>query len=187
MIRLDAKCEFPRGRTGPGTGREWKHVPLEGWAREHRAELARACLILCRWWVQAGMPPAPLTGFGSYEQYQQVVGGVLACAGVDGFLGNLDELDELDETDERDQLAGLFSAWLDAYGSEPKLAVEVVRDGRLVEQLAELGLRPDDSVAVGTWLGLHRERVADGKRLERARRGNRNAWRVVPFAPSSHP
>ncbi len=184
MIRLDAKCEFPRGRTGPQPGREWRHVPLEGWARERRAELAAACLVLCRWWVQAGMPLAPLSGFGSYEQYQQVVGGVLASAGVDGFLSNLDQLDE---TDERDQLAALFAAWLDGYGSEPKLAVEVVRDGRLAEQLAELGLRPDDVGAVGTWLGLHRDRVADNKRLERARRGNRNAWRVAPFAPSSHP
>jgi hypothetical protein len=85
-IRLDAKTAEPwRGRT-------FRHPRLILWVKQHRSELLTALLTLARGWFTAGKPDAPTPVLGSFEEWSQVVGGVLHAAGVESFLGNLDEL-----------------------------------------------------------------------------------------------
>jgi putative DNA primase/helicase len=80
-IRLLAPTERPWERG------EFRHDPLEGWAAEHRCDLLRACLILCRHWIAKGRPQGKRP-FGSYETYAKVMGGILDSIGVPGFLEN---------------------------------------------------------------------------------------------------
>src|SRR5262249_53068020 len=82
-IRLDAGREHPEDRTG------FRHL-LPAWALAHRAELVSACLSLVRAWLDARRPEGATT-LGRFEAWAAVIGGIVAHAGVDGFLSNRGE------------------------------------------------------------------------------------------------
>jgi hypothetical protein len=86
-INLFARSENPSLLKGPDPGIPWKHDPLLEWARENHAALVAACLTLCCRWIAAGKPSGSQV-MGSYREYARVMGGVLDCCGVQGFLGN---------------------------------------------------------------------------------------------------
>ncbi len=84
-IRLEPEVERPELRTG------FRHPDLLRWVREQRGQLVAACLTLARAWVLKGQPRGSEvlgTMFGSYDSWLDVVGGVLAVAGVEGLLAN---------------------------------------------------------------------------------------------------
>lgn len=93
-IRLDAKQSRPWKRKG------FRHPDLTAWVREKRGELVAAVLTLARAWYAAGRPKANgVPRLGSFEAWSETIGGILAFAGVEGFLGNLEELyDKADES-----------------------------------------------------------------------------------------
>ena len=70
-----------------------RHPELLGFVRENRPRIVSAGLTLCRAWFVAGCPDG--TGgrqpFGKFEAWERVISGVLANAGVSGFLANLDQ------------------------------------------------------------------------------------------------
>jgi hypothetical protein len=55
------------------------------WTRENRPALLKAVLTIIRYWHVAGRPTVP-ADMASYMQWQKIVGGILATAGVPGFL-----------------------------------------------------------------------------------------------------
>jgi hypothetical protein len=58
-----------------------------------RGELVGAVLTIARGWYAAGKPKAEgVPRLGSFEAWAEIVGGILAFAGIEGFLGNLEEL-----------------------------------------------------------------------------------------------
>ncbi len=85
-MRMDAKTSRPFLRSG------FKIQDLRAWAAEHRGELLAALLTLAHAWYVAGRPPSKAPLLGSYESWSTTIGGVLAHAGVEGFLGNADDL-----------------------------------------------------------------------------------------------
>lgn len=88
-IRLDAHHSRPMLRGG------FRHPELREWVKANRAKLVAAALTLGRAWVAAGRPRAPdAPVLGMYEAWSRVLAGVLATAGVPGFLGNLDDFHE---------------------------------------------------------------------------------------------
>jgi hypothetical protein len=87
-IRLDPKMARPWTREG------FLHPNLEHWVTDHRGDLLGALLTLARAWHAAGRPPAKMAVLGSFDEWSKTVGGILAHAGVEGFLGNLSELYE---------------------------------------------------------------------------------------------
>ena len=56
----------------------FRHNPLLPWVASHRGELLAALLTLARTWFAAGCPRAKLTVVGGYEEWSQMVGGILA-------------------------------------------------------------------------------------------------------------
>jgi len=72
---------------------KFKHDPITSWTTANRDELVRAALILVRAWLAAGRPSGRAR-LGSYEQWANVMSGLLEVIGVKGFLGNLKELYE---------------------------------------------------------------------------------------------
>ena len=108
-IRLDAHVERPWQRAG------FRHPDLMIWVRANRARLVAACLTLCQAWIAAGRPRGTRT-IGSYENWAQVLGGVLEVAGIEGFLGNLDEMMEASDG-EGAVWRSFVSAWWDRFGT----------------------------------------------------------------------
>jgi hypothetical protein len=84
-IQLDAHMEDPH-RRDPSM---FRHPSLSRWIRDSHGELVWACLTLVRAWQTAGSPVGSAS-LGSYEEWASIMGGILAVAGIDGFLTNLD-------------------------------------------------------------------------------------------------
>jgi hypothetical protein len=102
-IRLDAREDRPWLRTG------FRHPDLLAWAAGHRGALVHAALVLIRAWLHEGRPAGGGI-LGMFESWSRVMGGILAVAGVPGFLGNLDALyQESDE--EGSQVRGFLAGW----------------------------------------------------------------------------
>lgn len=83
-INLDAKTPTPDARSG------FRHADLHHWVRGHRAEVLSALFTIARAWYAAGQPEATVPTLGSYREWTRIIGGVLAFAGVRGFLGNIE-------------------------------------------------------------------------------------------------
>ena len=67
---------------------------MKQWVREHRGELLGALLTIARGWFVAGKPEGVAEPLGGFDSWAKIVGGVLAHAGISGFLQNLDSLYE---------------------------------------------------------------------------------------------
>jgi 5S rRNA maturation endonuclease (ribonuclease M5) len=91
-IRLDAQTATPYLRTG------FRHPNLRRWVAENRGELVAALLTIARAWFAAGKPKPQTPTLGSYESWSETMGGILAHAGVRGFLANSVELQQQAET-----------------------------------------------------------------------------------------
>lgn len=101
-IRLDTQTDRPYDRT-------YRIPKLLEWVTQHRGALIAAALTLIRAWHVRGRPPgqASLSGF---EAWSAAVGGVLAVAGIPGFLANREEVYELADAEgaEHRRLLGLW-------------------------------------------------------------------------------
>jgi putative DNA primase/helicase len=117
-IRLDAKLARPWERPAE----TFTHPDLKGWVRENRAQVLGALLTLGRNWFAAGQPvPEDAIVLGSFEAWSKTLGGVLAAAGVEGFLANSGALYER-ATEDSGMWSAFLEVWYKQYGPEPKTA-----------------------------------------------------------------
>lgn len=117
-INMDAKV------THPWLRRDYRHPDLSHWTSVNRADLVWALLVLCRSWWASGRPAAGVPALGGYRGWAETVGGILAHAGVAGFLANLEESYELAD-DETEQWGAFLGAWWTRKGSEPFTTAEM--------------------------------------------------------------
>ncbi len=82
LVRLDAAMENPNDRT------QFTHPDLISWVKANRPQLVRAVLILVQAWIARGKKPWSGRPLGGFEAYCSIIGGVLECAGIEGFLKN---------------------------------------------------------------------------------------------------
>ncbi|MEX0993436.1 MAG: hypothetical protein WDZ37_05515 [Solirubrobacterales bacterium] len=111
-VRLDAKVGRPWQRSG------FAHDPLLPWVVEHRGELLAAALTLGRAWIVAERPRADAPIVGGFEEWAHALGGVLAAAGVEGFLRNLTEFYEHAD-EEAAEWTAFLAEWYERFGDEP--------------------------------------------------------------------
>jgi hypothetical protein len=118
----------------PGLSRPWlrpltvfKHPKLLEYVEERRGEILAAIFTLIRAWYGAGKPAAKVPMIGSFERWTETVGGILAHAGVDGFLANIGEKYDTAD-DESRQWTVFLRTWIDVYGDRELLAKEVAAD-----------------------------------------------------------
>lgn len=160
-IRLDAHVERPWKRDG------FHHPDLMIWVRANRACLVGACLILCQAWIAAGRPAGRRT-IGSYENWARVVGGILECAGIDGFLGNLEEMMEASDI-EGAAWHAFVAGWWQRHGSAKVKVSDLHSIALLSEQPLDLGGGNDLSqrTRLGKALARMRDRIFDvaGRRI----------------------
>lgn len=97
----------------------FRHDDLIDWALKNRGRLVDAALTLVRNWVDGGevvgdgetVPLASERTLGTFERWAEVVGGILAAAGIKGFLGNRDRMGTINV--EREEAVGFLGAWRD--------------------------------------------------------------------------
>ena len=109
LVALDANTSRPHERTG------FRHADLRKHARERRSDLLAAALTLARAWYADDCPSADVPPFGSFEAWASTVGGVLAHAGVDGFLSNLRQ-SHVEKNDDDAEWERFLRALLAYYG-----------------------------------------------------------------------
>jgi hypothetical protein len=107
-IRIDPRIDRPWLRDG------FRIADLPAWVREHRGELVWAALTLIQAWIVAGKPAPRVKPLGTFEQWTQVIGGVLENAGIHGFLDNAIEFYELADA-EGAAWRAFIDAWWDKY------------------------------------------------------------------------
>ncbi len=152
-IRLDARVDQPWRRGG------FRHPDLMAWVRANRGRLVAASLTLCRAWIAAGRPRGTRS-IGSYDAWAETLGGVLAVAGIEGFLANLDEMMEASDG-EGATWRCFVSAWWDRFGTADVGTSDLYELAVTVEPPLPLGSGNDRAqrTRLGRALGRLRDRV----------------------------
>jgi putative DNA primase/helicase len=188
-IRLDAKVERPNHRAKSNF--KYPGEKLREHIAENHGRLVASCLVLIQNWVAGGAKDWTDTSMTSFEEWSKKIGGVLAAAGVGGFLANLGLMDQVAEDSGAGDWKTLFAAWLkkDGVSTKRKMNSTDHRHANLVELIQDGGLDiglPFDSEKRDRWLGAKlatfRDRVFDiGERhvvlkSERDTSTNSNTW-----------
>ena len=134
LVRMDARHPNSWECTG------FRHPRLEEYVTEHRGELVAALLTIIRGWYAASCPMASVPPFGGFEVWAETTGGILAYAGVEGFLANLPVLhSQLDQ--DTPVWATFFEAWHDLHHENPVMVATVTdslkENGDFVEALPD--------------------------------------------------
>jgi len=192
-VRMNAKDPRPWLR-GAGA---FRHPELKKWVRTERGRIIGAILTLARAWIRAERPMDDrIPVLGSFEDWSKTIGGILAYAGIDGFLGNLNQQYEEADAD-RLQWNAFLKRWYEKWGTEPKTVSEITR--QLQEDTEQynpentlFGVLPDELMdafanrlkfnrRMGDALRRRKDMFFDnGLRLEAAGTKNRAVeWQVV--------
>jgi hypothetical protein len=183
VLSTEMARRLVRIRLEPATDRPWertdfKHPSLESWAWRNRSILIWAALTLIQSWIAAGRPSGNSRAFGSFQEYSDVMGGILDHAEIPGFLDNRRELFE-EADDEGETWRAFAAAWWDQHGSSP------VKASQLFELATESGLNlgrgteQSQKVKLGTLIKKQRGRIFGAYRLEKAGTTRRAAlWRL---------
>lgn len=127
-IRIEPQEEQPWERGG------FKHDPIRGWARQERPRLVAAVVTLVQYWLARGRPAAGHK-LGSFEDWAVVVGGILRCAGIRGFLEDTADFYAAADPDSQEWHA-FTVAWADKHGQQAVKSSDLVR---LAEESELLG------------------------------------------------
>jgi hypothetical protein len=111
IIRLDANLEDPTQR------KEFNILNPPEWVVEHRRELLGAVLTLISAWLEAGTPAYNGSAMSRFNEWAQVIGGILQTVGVSGFLENYVQIEGLNPEDEDWKV--FVDLWSEKYGSKP--------------------------------------------------------------------
>lgn len=116
----------------PETRSDYRHADLRGFVEENRPRVLGALLGLVEGWKRAGRPLGSV-GFGGFERWASVMGGIMATAGYSEWLGNLPAW-RGQADDFGGELVAFATTWLARHGSE------WVRGAALYELAVEMGL-----------------------------------------------
>lgn len=190
LSRMDARVARPWMRDP----KNFKYEHLVAWVKENRGELLAAILTMARAWIAAGKPiPGGLPTLGGFEDWTNIVGGILAHAGFGGFLENLAFMYSQSDV-ETAQWEAFFGTWHDIIGEEPVTSAELIT--RIKENSDLRSTLPDIigdtevknySVKVGQNLGKRNGvQYPTGLELKKAGTFRRAiTWKVVKFTDST--
>lgn len=158
--RLDSNAERPWERNG------FRHEDLIGHVLSRRGDLLAAAYTLIRAWYAAGKPsPSANIRFGSFQEWADMVGGVLSHSGIPKFLGNLESVRVVQDEDAR-QWSAFFVAWWETIKTDPVTAEELCRRIMMHESLTDEALpdallmnRDKGSASLKKSLGRHLARL----------------------------
>ena len=153
---------------------------------QRRRELVQACHVIVSAYHRAGRPNMELPAIGSFNQWSRVVRAALVWAGLCDPVAAQAAQHEADP--DREAHVALMEAWRYEFGDQPVTARDVIKKS-LCEYQVDLrealdvacGWRGEVTTArLGRWLGSHRDKIADGKRIEAVtKQRGLQTWRVV--------
>jgi len=156
---------------------DWKD--LLDWTREHRAELVRACLVVIKAWMQAGMPRFQDRTKGAFESWCHILGGILSVVGIQGFLENEDDFREQSD-EELESWQDFAAIWHERFGLRavlPKDLAELCMTEDLMLGLLKDGTPRSRQTQMGNLLKSSRDRVFNGLRIVMAKNArHRGHW-----------
>lgn len=167
----------------------FRHPDIRAWMDEHRSELVSAVLTIIRSWFVAGKPVSSRgTSLGSFEGWDRTVGGIVAHAGLRGFLGEISV--KRSETDFDSAYWTSHIGWLwETFGPEEFTTADV--RNAAVSSLAQYEAPPhmEDVTDKGYTRELGKRyaqkqgRWYDGKKLLKSGMGHKSTgkWRVENF------
>jgi hypothetical protein len=137
-------------------------------------------------WVFEGSPLGDRV-IGGFEGWSRTFGGILAVAGVDGFLGNLDDFYETADN-ETSALTSLIATWWDVHQDNAvgvsKLFPIALRVG---VDLGE-GKALSQKTRLGKLIAAQRDRVIAALKVELVGKPHGSAlWRLRPASTHVHP
>jgi len=158
-IRLDPVVERPWQRD------QFKHADLATWAMTHRAELVWSAQVMVNEWLASGRPAVKCKRLGSFENWSDVIGGILTAAGIPGFLENKDLLFEAADVE-----GGGFKLFVEEWWDEHKDSkVSVSQLISIAEDIDAFELRGNSDhakrVFLGREIGKQRDRVFGNLRI----------------------
>jgi len=152
--RLDAKTETPHLRDAS----QFKHYPLLPWVMENRAALVGAVLTLVQYWIAKGRPESKKS-LGGFESWAAVIGGILECVGIEGFLENtLDFYDDVQT--EQEQKKVFVAAWFKRFGERDITASKLFEINEVYDAIAGFNETNTDRSAK-TRLGFFIKKLKD--------------------------
>lgn len=163
MIDLDAKVAQPEART------HFKYDDILAHVKENRGALVHACLTLIQNWIAKGQPHFSGTILNSYENWTRIMGGILSCAGINGFLGNREMLKEIASDDSDEEIMPLLDEWWENFGNE-RTVVKINKD---IPSLMNLALDNDIQLPIRMKPNVDGDRILDGKAFGKFLAANR--------------
>jgi hypothetical protein len=117
---LDANVERP------WTRRDFKIPDLEQYVLINRGNLLGAAYTIMRAWHTNGRPKAEVPRFGSFQQWADIIGAVLAFMGIEGFLTNLEQTQIIQDEDTQ-QWTAFFAEWWREFEDRPTAAADLAK------------------------------------------------------------
>lgn len=182
-IRIDPKVDRPwqRGES------EFRHPSLRTWIDHNRGELVAAGLTLVQNWIAQGAQLGS-AHLGSFEQWSQLMGGILASAGVPKFLGNLDAFYEAADL-EGAVWRQFIDQWFDKHGTSEVGVADLFSLALTIDGFDfGKGSERSQKVVFGTSLNRQRDRVIGGYRVINTRTVQRvKRWRLMQVDTATNP
>lgn len=146
-IRQDANMEFPEERKSEG----FRHPKIKKWVKDHRGDIVWAALTICQNWIAKGQPePSDLPAVGGFEEWRDIIGGILQSAGINGFLSNMSDF-RADADDETTNLRSLIGIWWKNFQSSEVLAKDLFP--LVIEEGLELDINAKSERGIKTKFG----------------------------------
>jgi hypothetical protein len=165
----------------------FRHPDLDEWAIHNRGAIIAAALTLARAYFLAGKPSAPhIPATGNFNRWARLIGGMLAFAGIDGFLGNLNTHYGQGD-DEQLQWERLLRAIRQEFHGQAVSATQIASlDAEFFpEWLAEYYNKPSFPVKLGKAMANIIDRPFGSEKLRVEKAGQvhgKTAWRVLSSA-----
>ncbi len=162
-IRIDPNMEDPSARSGFKHANITKHVEIK------RGDIIGACLFLIQNWIKQGKPKPDKTipHLGGFENYREIMGGIMTAAGYSNFLGNRaitkSRVNHVDES-----MRGFVSLWWEQVQNMKVRAKDLHPIGKEAEIFDEVLTAKDEAAEMkrlGRWLQKNNDRVFNGLKI----------------------
>lgn len=184
-IRLDSNLENPSER------KDFKHPNIRQYARDNRAALIGAVLVLARNWIEKKEPaPAENTPYlGGFEGWRRVLGGILHAAEIPGFLQNRAQTVERVNTGD-EVFREFVAAWFAYARQNPQRAKDlhpIAKESGVFDEVLSAKDEAAEQKRLGRWISKNVDRIFSGYKIVKAKDGStgKNAYSLQPLAQTS--
>lgn len=175
LCTLNAQCERPEER-------KFK-LDLRSYIPNHRNELVHAALTILRAYIVAGRPKQPISQFGRFEEWSDLVRSATVWIGMEDPCKSRREIENSDPV--RLAIKTLFSAWFAVFDNTPiKVKTIIDNDSEELKEALSIFLQDSSSnnkgISLGRKLESYNKRIEGGFQLERMSTHQGSAtWRIV--------